>query len=425
MDEKRMNPHHAAAAAFFTDRSQYNPRPSWPMSQRSPGKEVYMNEDYGEFRRFSSKSLSFDHSPLKQTAEPLVVDTEEPTKKLQAFDYDKLVAYLDRPAPKRPISQSHSCVCPDTRLLLESGPFWLNFCEPTEQEMEAISAAFGIHPLTNEDIQTPDTREKCEVFPNYYFVVIRSFDQDSFSATYLQPVPVFICIFRECVISFQFSRNAHPRNVLLRVDQLLTYGLHVTTDWINYALIDDITDGFIPILKRIELEVDAIDDLVLIIKQTEQYDMMQRIGKTRKQVNMLLRLMTTKADLIRSVISRCIDQMAPEGETRLYLEDIVDHVITLHTNLMHYETTLSRAHSNYLAQISIELTQASNRTSDIVLKMTVLASILVPLNVITGLWGMNVPGQDEPGLYWFAIIVCGMVLISLINWLLLRQSKVL
>ena len=41
-------------------------------------------------------------------------------------------------------------------------------------------------------------------------------------------------------------------------------------DWINYALIDDITDGFMPVLRFIELEVDSIDDLVLILKESEQ-----------------------------------------------------------------------------------------------------------------------------------------------------------
>lgn len=90
-----------------------------------------------------------------------------------------------------------------------------------------------------------------------------------------------------------------------------------------------------------------------------------------------------------------MEQLAPEGETQLYLEDIHDHVITMTQNLIHYEKTLARSHSNYLAQISIELTQASNRTSgifalisiDVVVKMTAIASILVPLNIVTGLFG--------------------------------------
>ena len=89
-------------------------------------------------------------------------------------------------------------------------------------------------------------------------------------------------------------------------------------------------------------------------------------------------------------------------------------------NLQNYEKTLARAHSNYLAQISIEITQASNRSSDIVLKMTAVASILVPLNVVTGLWGMNVkvPGQEENSLRWFfGILVCMLFFCTLVLWI--------
>ena len=56
---------------------------------------------------------------------------------------------------------------------LTTCPFWIDIASPTHQEMAAISKVFNLHPLTTEDIQTPDTREKCEVFQRYYFVVIR------------------------------------------------------------------------------------------------------------------------------------------------------------------------------------------------------------------------------------------------------------
>ena len=150
-------------------------------------------------------------------------------------------------------------------------------------------------------------------------------------------------------------------------------------------MLDDITDAFIPLLQFIQLEVDSIDDLVLILKESEQSDMLRRIGHARKKVMQILRLMSTKADLVKMIINRCVERLNPESETRYYLEDIHDHVITMNQNAVHYEKTLARSHSNYLAQISIEITQASNRTSDVVMRMTALASILVPLNVITGI----------------------------------------
>lgn len=64
---------------------------------------------------------------------------------------------------------------------------------------------------------------------------------------------------------------------------------------------------------------------------------------------------------------------------------------------------LSRAHSNYLAQINIRMNERQEQTADVLGKLTVLGTIVLPMNIITGMWGMNVkvPGQDAENLYWF------------------------
>lgn len=87
------------------------------------------------------------------------------------------------------------------------------------------------------------------------------------------------------------------------------------------------------------------------------------------------------------------DMLCAKG---LYLSDIQDHLITMTQNLNHYEKILSRSHSNYLAQISIEMTDANNQINDVLSKLTALGTVLIPMNLVTGLWGMNVhvPGQD-------------------------------
>lgn len=72
-------------------------------------------------------------------------------------------------------------------------------------------------------------------------------------------------------------------------------------------------------------------------------------------------------------------------------------------NLNHYEKILSRSHSNYLAQISIEMTDANNQINDVLSKLTALGTVLIPMNLVTGLWGMNVhvPGQDQGASVFF------------------------
>ena len=69
---------------------------------------------------------------------------------------------------------------------------------------------------------------------------------------------------------------------------------------------------------------------------------------------------------------------------------------------------LSRAHSNYLAQINILMNERQERTADVLGKLTVLGTIVLPLNIIGSLWGMNVkvPGQDIDNLDWFWSSMC-------------------
>ncbi|KAI0832764.1 cora-domain-containing protein [Trametes gibbosa] len=286
--------------------------------------------------------------------------------------------------------------------------WWLDVLAPTDEEMKLLSKVFSIHPLTTEDIQMEETREKIELFRNYYLVCFRGFDQDSYSPTYLEPLNMYIIVFRDGILSFHFRPTPHPQNVRRRIKQLKDY-ISVTSDWISYALIDDITDAFGPLIQSIEYEVDSIDELVLILKEAEQSDMLRRIGSCRKKVMGLLRLMGNKADVVKGLAKRCNEnwRVAPTSDIGLYLSDIQDHLITMTQNLNHYEKILSRSHSNYLAQISIEMTDANNQINDVLSKLTALGTVLIPMNLVTGLWGMNVhvPGQDVANLKWFGSIV--------------------
>ncbi|KAJ7831895.1 hypothetical protein B0H13DRAFT_2371203 [Mycena leptocephala] len=48
------------------------------------------------------------------------------------------------------------------------------------------------------------------------------------------------------------------------------------------------------------------------------------------------------------------------------------------------EKILSRSHANYLAQISIEMTDANNQINDVLSKLTALGMVLIPMNLVTG-----------------------------------------
>ncbi|KAF7595059.1 CorA metal ion transporter [Aspergillus hancockii] len=270
--------------------------------------------------------------------------------------------------------------------------FWLDVLCPTDTEMRAIAKAFGVHALTAEDIMMQEAREKVELFRNYYFVNYRTFEQDPNSENYLQPVNMYVVVFREGVLSFHFSQTPHPANVRRRIRQLMDY-LILSSDWISYALIDDITDVFGPLIQAIEDEVDEIDEMIMKMHSPEPVtgehskqeddgveatatlapgEMLRRVGVCRKKVMGMYRLLSNKADVVKGFAKRCNEQweVAPKSEIGLYLGDIQDHIMTMTSSLTYYETLLSRAHSNYLAQINILMNERQEQTADVLGKLT-------------------------------------------------------
>lgn len=118
----------------------------------------------------------------------------------------------------------------------DSGVWWMNVINPSEKELNVFKGAFGIHRLTTEDIITQEAREKVELFNQYYFVCFRSFYQgDKNSEKYMEPVNVYMVVFRHGILTFTYSQSPHAANVRKRIGKLRDYML-LGADWICYAI---------------------------------------------------------------------------------------------------------------------------------------------------------------------------------------------
>ncbi|QOU18617.1 hypothetical protein BRETT_001684 [Brettanomyces bruxellensis] len=337
-----------------------------------------------------------------------------------------------------------SLLAPGTHVLdlfePEDSVWWLDCTCPTEDEMKVLAKAFGIHPLTAEDIRTQEAREKVELFKTYYFVCFHTFEDDNESEDFLERVNVYMVVFRQGMLTVHFSPINNPASVRRRVRQLRDY-VELSSDWLCYALVDDITDGFAPVISSIEYEAEAIEDTVFFLKEKDFRAMLFRIGESRRKVMTLMRLLQGKADVIKMFAKRCQEDkklpsvtasqpVKPRSGIALYLGDIQDHLITMFQSLLSYEKVLSRAHANYLAQLQVESFNFNNLVTDMLSKVTFLGTILVPMNLVTGLFGMNVtvPGGDVENYGWFGgilgfiIFVC-IVAAGLGEWYMNRLSK--
>ncbi|KAI1287745.1 hypothetical protein F5Y03DRAFT_113815 [Xylaria venustula] len=309
------------------------------------------------------------------------------------------------------------------------GVWWLNVNRPTEEEVRTLCKAFGVHPLTIEDITTQEAREKIEIFPSYYFACFRSFNvvQDEDGPDY-EPFNIYVLVWREGTLSFSFQPNSHASQVRKRIVNLKEY-VSLSSDWICYALIDNIVDSFAPAIQRIELLTEGIEDSVFVARSDDMHMFLRKLGGVRKNTLGLMRVLGGKADVLKGFTKRCNEnyKVTPRMDIGMYLGDIQDHVVTMMTNLTHFEKILSRAHSNYLAQLTIDSISQGTQTNAGLSKITFIATVIVPLNIVTGLFGMNVrvPFMDGSNLHAFFGILGSLAGFVVLALLLARRLRLI
>lgn len=186
-------------------------------------------------------------------------------------------------------------------------------------------------------------------------------------------------------------------------------------------------DSFGPPIRQIELEADAIEDEVFVMREDDSNSFLRSIGRVRKNCMALLRLLGGKADVLRGFTKRCNEnyKVTPRMDIGMYLGDIQDHVVTMATSLGHFEKILSRSHSNYLATLSINNISQGTETNQVLSKITFLASVLVPLNLVSGLFGMNVevPFKDGTSLAPFFGIISFMTVLCILILAVARWKR--
>ncbi|KAL4920624.1 hypothetical protein BDW62DRAFT_176895 [Aspergillus aurantiobrunneus] len=307
--------------------------------------------------------------------------------------------------------------------------WWLDLCDAAEEDIAAASRLLSMHPLTVEDIALQEPRQKIETFPGYYLISLRTLTssldeqpQSTGEAPFLpatSPTMLYILVFSQGTVTFSRSGCGHVSRVRSRISRLHDRSV-LSSDWICYALLDDVIDSFQPHMEMMSSESEAIQDQIFIARDDDMTPLMLRIYNIRKRINHLTYSLSGKSDVLNGFVKRCQTQAwhpaFPEGDLIVYLSDVQDHLVTILAELSHLDEITSRLQSNFLAQTSVNNMRLSVRLNSGLSKVTVLATIFVPLHMVTGLFGMNVtvPGQDIESLAWFFGIVGVFVAVILV-----------
>ncbi|HEY4640228.1 MAG TPA: magnesium/cobalt transporter CorA [Thermoanaerobaculia bacterium] len=262
---------------------------------------------------------------------------------------------------------------------------WVDIEDPTEALLEELlEQRFGFHELAAEDSLSPNTLPKYDAFPHYDFFVFRAVDLDLREhGTHTTKLAAFL--------GRNFLFTVHT-GVLPAIDEI--YGrlsedkriIKNGADYLLYEIVDLMVDAHFPLLEKIE---ECVDDLQDEIFRNAHPSHLDELLHLKRDVNVMRRQSLPQRELL-NLMSRG-DSPFIQKQHLIYFRDLYDHMFRISETIDSERDMMAGTMEAYLSVIA-------NRTNEIMRVLTVLSTIMLPLTLIAGIYGMNF--EHMPELHW-------------------------
>ncbi len=255
------------------------------------------------------------------------------------------------------------------------GVLWLDLVNPGKEQLDLLERVFELHPLTIEDCINTITRPKIDSFDGYMFVVMHAAATTP-RAQRIRTIELNICVGK----NFFVTIHQEPiKGVETAVDRTRKNPAVMLkgTDTLLHMTIDSLVDNYLPVLDVLDGKISVIETQVL---KNPSEKTLSNIFAVKKDILYLRRFIGPQRDIVNFLSKENFPFVNPK--IRVYFRDVYDNMIFISDSIDTFRDVVNGALDAYLSTIS-------NRTNDIMKVLTIIATIMMPLTLITGIYGMN------------------------------------
>jgi magnesium transporter len=300
-------------------------------------------------------------------------------------------------------------VAPAPRALPEldaHGLSWIHLDRPTQGEASQLAERFGWHALDVEDVLSKRQRPKIDEYADYRFVVLHfpvydkaigrlnAAELDVFiGPNYLVTLPNVELL----PVTRLFARSLEDEELR---DGLFSKG----SGYLLYHVLDDLFDYCFPILDKIGYKLDRIEDEMF---EGRSEEIVRDISNVKQEIISYRKIIKPERSTLR-LLERHVDSFLPE-ELELYFDDIVDAAERIWDLLDNFKEVVEALEDTNESVIS-------HRQNDVLRLLTLFSVTMLPLTVLTGLFGMNVafPGEGSHEAFWLILALLVAALASMV-----------
>ncbi len=253
-----------------------------------------------------------------------------------------------------------------------------------EATWQRIGDVFHLHPLVLEDVVNVPQRPKVEEYEDQLLIIAHMvMPMEDRQGFYLEQVSFVLS--KHYLLTVQ-ENPEHDCFGLVRARIRSGKGMirNKGVDFLAYALLDAIIDGFFPVLEDYGERIEELEDEVVVNPSRKT---LQKIYEVRRELLALRRAIWPQRNAINRLIrddSKLISQ-----DVRIYLRDCYDHVTQVIDLVETYRELTSGLMDVYLSAVS-------NKMNEVMKLLTIISTIFIPLTFIVGVYGMNFNPEASP-----------------------------
>jgi magnesium transporter len=273
---------------------------------------------------------------------------------------------------------------------------WVDLVNPTPEEGHAVLLeTFRFHPLSVEDALSAIHHPKVEQYDRYLYLILHGIDyqqEEHWFAT--RDVDFFLGSNYLVTVHDGTSRSiSGVRELCDRHERILSEG----PVGLMHRIIDRMVDNYRPEMEGLEKQMNELEELAVLGGQ----DLVRSILELKRDLSGLRRVVIPQRDAVGRLARREFPMITDEMAYRF--RDVYDHLVRLSDESIILQDRITGI-------LDAHLSSVSNRLNLIVKVLTVMSTIFLPLTVLTGMWGMNVPLPQFPGgeaaqFWWIAGIM--------------------
>ena len=251
---------------------------------------------------------------------------------------------------------------------------WVDVSDPTSLDFDNLARQFGFHPLSIEDCRHQHQRPKVEEFPGYYFIVLYEAVLNDVGRLQLGELGIFLGK------NYLVTVHSEPIRAIQTAERLWRSWTDLAergTGLLAYLLIDAVVDDYLPLLDTVSDRMDSLEDRIFADFQDES---LEEIFRIKKELLLLRRAVTPLRDVFNTLLRR--EQPIFSRETHTYFQDVFDHLIRVADTI---DTLRDMIGSMMDAYLSI----SGNRMNLVMKRLTSIATILMSVTLVAGIYGMN------------------------------------